>query len=87
MDRSTKVWEHYYQQALHLAKNRQLLQQEVTKVVGDSASLSSKIRNLSPAQIAGGAVFGAEVIGFFTVGEIIGRMKLVGYRGPTESHH
>ena len=28
-------------------------------------------------------VTAAEVIGFFSVGEIIGRMKIVGYRGET----
>jgi F-type H+-transporting ATPase subunit g len=36
--------------------------------------------------VAGGVVL-AEVLGFFTVGEMIGRMKLVGYRGDTGSHH
>lgn len=30
-------------------------------------------------------VIGAELLGFFTVGEILGRFKLVGYRGDT--HH
>ena len=28
----------------------------------------------------------AEVLGFFTVGEMIGRFKLVGYRGDREHH-
>lgn len=27
------------------------------------------------------AIVGCEVLGFFTVGEILGRFKLVGYRG------
>ena len=31
-------------------------------------------------------VVGAEVLGFFTVGEMIGRLKLVGYRGDKEHH-
>ena len=31
------------------------------------------------------AVITAEVLGFFTVGEMIGRMKLVGYHGTI--HH
>jgi F-type H+-transporting ATPase subunit g len=26
-------------------------------------------------------------LGFFTVGEMIGRFKLVGYRGDTGAHH
>jgi len=46
-----------------------------------------QFRNLDRAQVASGAVLGAELLGFFTVGEIIGRMKLVGYRGDTGAHH
>jgi F-type H+-transporting ATPase subunit g len=38
-------------------------------------------------QIAYAAVILAEVLGFFTVGEMIGRFKLVGYRGDKEGHH
>lgn len=35
-----------------------------------------------------GIIF-AEVLGFFTIGEIIGKRKLVGYRGDVEhgEHH
>jgi len=32
-------------------------------------------------------VIGAEVIGFFTVGTMIGRLKIVGYRGEPEHGH
>jgi F-type H+-transporting ATPase subunit g len=32
-------------------------------------------------------VTAAEVIGFFTVGEILGRRKLVGYQGATAHSH
>ncbi|KAJ2895647.1 hypothetical protein MKZ38_006286 [Zalerion maritima] len=44
-------------------------------------------RNLSSAQIVSGSVIAAECLGFFTVGEMIGRFKIIGYRGKTESHH
>jgi len=46
-----------------------------------------RIRNLNSAQMVTAGVVGAELLGFFTVGEMIGRMKLVGYRGETGSHH
>ena len=46
-----------------------------------------RMRNVNRQQMAAGAVISAEVLGFFTVGEIIGRFKLVGYRGETASHH
>ena len=35
--------------------------------------------------ISGGVIV-AEVLGFFTVGEMLGRLKLVGYRGDREHH-
>lgn len=37
-------------------------------------------------QLASAAVIGAEVLGFFTVGEMIGRFKVVGYRGDVGHH-
>lgn len=77
-----KVWEQYYTQTLELFKTRTLLLQYASNF-----NLASRLRSLNTAQIAGGAVIGAELIGFFTVGEIIGKMKLVGYRGPVDSHH
>lgn len=85
--RSSKVWEQYYHQTLELLKNQQLLQQQVKKFMGNPADLQNRIRSLSAAQVAGGAVVGAEILGFFTIGEIIGRMKLVGYRGPAPAEH
>jgi F-type H+-transporting ATPase subunit g len=50
-------------------------------------NLLNQARNLSTAQLATGGVVLAECIGFFTVGEMIGRMKIVGYHGETASHH
>ena len=46
----------------------------------------SAIRNVDRRQLASGGVIFAEVLGFFTVGEMVGRMKLVGYRGDREHH-
>lgn len=48
-------------------------------------SILSRIRNLDRAQMISGGVLLAEVLGFFTVGEMIGRMKFVGYRGDTHA--
>lgn len=48
-------------------------------------SVLSSIRNISREQMATVGVIGAEVLGFFTVGTMIGRMKVVGYHG--EAHH
>lgn len=43
------------------------------------------VRNMNLAQFTAYAVIAAQVLGFFTVGEMIGRMKIVGYHG--EVHH
>jgi F-type H+-transporting ATPase subunit g len=46
-----------------------------------------QIRNLSRTQVAAGGVLLAECLGFFTVGEMIGRFKLIGYHGETHAAH
>lgn len=48
-------------------------------------SILSRIRNVSRQDFASIGVVGAEILGFFTVGTMLGRMKLVGYHG--EPHH
>jgi F-type H+-transporting ATPase subunit g len=47
----------------------------------------SKLRNLDSQQAAAVGVVAAEIIGFFTVGEIIGRFKVIGYRSSESAHH
>jgi len=44
-------------------------------------------QNLSVAQMAAGGVLFAECLGFFTVGEMLGRLKLVGYHTTVDHHH
>ncbi|KAL4880943.1 mitochondrial ATP synthase g subunit-domain-containing protein [Aspergillus karnatakaensis] len=51
-------------------------------------SILARVRNADKKQLALAGVTAAEVIGFFTVGEIIGRFNIVGYRGePAHGHH
>lgn len=45
------------------------------------------LRSASTKEIVTLGVLSAEILGFFTVGEIVGRRKLVGYRGETGAHH
>ncbi|MCJ1479601.1 ATP synthase subunit G atp20 [Lambiella insularis] len=49
-------------------------------------AILSRIRNMNGAQLVSAGVLGAEVLGFFTVGEMIGRLKLVGYKGDVHHH-
>lgn len=63
----------------------------VNRSVDNASSISpenilGRIRNLDARQMATVGIVGAEVLGFFTIGEILGKMKLVGYRGDQEHH-
>ena len=49
------------------------------------ASFLARARSVDRAQLASAGIVLAELLGFFTVGEMIGRMKIVGYHG--EVHH
>merc|ERR1712169_113055 len=48
-------------------------------------SLLSTVRNVNSQQLTTAGIVFAQVLGFFTVGEMIGRFKVVGYHG--EPHH
>lgn len=45
-----------------------------------------RVRGLSQTQWLSAGIIAAEVIGFFSVGEMIGRFKLVGYRAAPAHH-
>jgi F-type H+-transporting ATPase subunit g len=50
-------------------------------------SILSNIRNVDRKQLVSISVVFAEVLGFFTVGTMIGRMKVVGYHGEVHHEH
>jgi F-type H+-transporting ATPase subunit g len=64
-----------------------------TALTGNSAIVEAmkpsvalgRLRSLNREQLTSAGIVAAEVIGFFTVGEMIGRMKIVGYRSI--DHH
>ncbi|ATY58289.1 ATP synthase subunit g [Cordyceps militaris] len=49
-------------------------------------NIIQQVRGLGTPQLVAGSVVLAECLGFFTVGEIIGRFKLVGYHGEVAHH-
>ncbi|OOF95269.1 hypothetical protein ASPCADRAFT_207753 [Aspergillus carbonarius ITEM 5010] len=51
------------------------------------SNILARVRSADKKQLAVAGVTAAEVIGFFTVGEIVGRMNIVGYKGQSEHHH
>ncbi len=85
--RPVTTFQGYFNRALKILRNPATLLEETQAVVTSPQSLIQGIRSLNTSQLAYGAVIGAECLGFFTVGEMIGRMKIVGYRGDTGAHH
>lgn len=69
--------------------------QSATKTASETAQTAysnpqdflTRLRNLDTATLTTVGVVSAEVLGFFTVGEMIGRFKIVGYRGAHGEHH
>ncbi|KAH6681302.1 putative sorbitol dehydrogenase [Halenospora varia] len=55
--------------------------------ISQASNSIQQLRNVDSTKLVAGGVVVAELLGFFTVGEMIGRMKLVGYRGDTGAHH
>ncbi|KAI1815588.1 mitochondrial ATP synthase g subunit-domain-containing protein [Poronia punctata] len=85
---SISTFQTYFQNAM---KNPSILLQTASQTASQAAQQSgnivSRLQNLSRGQILAGGVVAAECLGFFTVGEMIGRFKIVGYHGETESAH
>lgn len=54
--------------------------------VQNPESMMARLRNFDRATLATVGVVTAEVIGFFSVGEMIGRFKMVGYRTDKSMH-
>jgi F-type H+-transporting ATPase subunit g len=47
---------------------------------GQPSNILARVRNASNKEYAAAGIIAAEVIGFFSVGEMLGRLKIVGYR-------
>ncbi|KAI9820091.1 MAG: hypothetical protein M1832_003798 [Thelocarpon impressellum] len=83
------TFQSYAQPLIQAARNpRTLLDQTASSSnTLNPAQLLGQLRNTSPQQLATAGVIAAEVLGFFKVGEMVGRFKVVGYRGDKAEHH
>lgn len=68
-----------------------VLRQPKTLLHGAASSnpsqILARVRNASNKEYATVGIIAAEVIGFFSVGEMLGRLKIVGYRANTHGEH
>lgn len=80
-------WRNVYKQIQNPGAIVEAASQTASKATQQPASIVERVRNINRAQVAAGGVVLAECLGFFTVGEMIGRFKVVGYHGETGAAH
>ena len=76
----------YFQPVLNAARNPSSLVSAVQSNTAQPINVLNQVRSMSTAQWQSVGIVAAEVVGFFTVGEMLGRLKLVGYRAKAEHH-
>lgn len=82
-NRPMSVFQNYFQNLWKQASNPSVLFRNVS----NASSVVQRLRNISTPQIVAGGVVAAECLGFFTAGEMLGRLKIVGYHGESGAHH
>lgn len=85
---SLSTFQSYFQNVYKTyLQNPNALLQTASKAAQQPANLLQQARNVSRAQLVAGGVLAAECVGFFTVGEMIGRFKIIGYHGGNPAAH
>lgn len=71
----------------HLKTFPKIFRHEFSATFSSAAALRERLSNRESLKT--GSIVAAELLGFFTVGEMIGKRKVVGYRGKIEhaGHH
>jgi F-type H+-transporting ATPase subunit g len=81
----------YFQPVTNALKNPSGLFNAGVRTAESSAAqpvnILNRVRGFSQQEWVAAGIIAAEVLGFFSVGEIIGRFKLVGYRARDHSEH
>lgn len=88
LGRTIEAFQSYLTSFTHIIRNPNAFF-GTAKSTADSINIGgilSRIRNVNTQQLASLGIIIAEILGFFTIGEMIGRFKLIGYRGDTEHH-
>ncbi|KAL5342461.1 mitochondrial ATP synthase g subunit-domain-containing protein [Aspergillus crustosus] len=76
------TFQSYYQPLINSLRNPAAFSNPVSP-----QSILARVRNANKKEIALAGVTAAEIVGFFTLGEIIGRFNIVGYRGQLDHGH
>jgi F-type H+-transporting ATPase subunit g len=83
---SVEVFQSYFNSYLQFLRNPSSILSSASSGGLQSINPLRYIRTVSNQQLASAGVILAEVIGFFTVGEIIGKFKVIGYRSSEVKH-
>jgi F-type H+-transporting ATPase subunit g len=87
--RSTSEFQSYLQPMINAVRNPSTIMSSASSAARSAApeGILSSIRNTNRKQLVSVSVVFAELLGFFTVGTMIGRMKIVGYHGEVHHEH
>ena len=87
--RSPSQFQSYLQPLINAARNPSTIMSSASSAAGSTTpeSILGSIRNVDTKQMVSVGVVFAELLGFFTVGTMIGRMKVVGYHGEVAHEH
>ncbi|EON67148.1 hypothetical protein W97_06401 [Coniosporium apollinis CBS 100218] len=78
---SMSAFQSYMQPMINALRHpASLFSQTATSSAAQPTNILSRMRNVSGQDMAAAGVVAAECIGFFSIGEMLGRMKVVGYR-------
>lgn len=83
--RALSTVESYFQRIIMHIRNPNALIKSLSST--NTREIFHRARNLSSSDIAASAVTFAEILGFFTAGEIIGKFQIIGYKGEVSHHH
>lgn len=86
---SLAQFQSYFQPVANVVRNPRSLSAGAASVSNtiNLETILRSIRNVNRQQLTTVGLISAEVLGFFTVGEMIGRFKLVGYHGDAHHEH
>jgi F-type H+-transporting ATPase subunit g len=83
---SLEVFQSYLNSYLQYLRNPSAMLSAASSAGVQALNPIRYLRSVSTQQLATAGVILAEVIGFFTVGEIIGKFKVIGYRSSEAKH-
>lgn len=81
---SISTFQSYFQPLVNVVRNPKSITSSVPTTSGQALS---QVRNADGQQWTSYAIVLAQLLGFFTVGEMIGRLKVVGYHGEVHQEH